>query len=481
MRNKAKHLLECFGTLLLFTVGLLCLSNVCQRKDSITKYADFFAQKEDFDVFLLGNSIVDYGILPIELWNRQGIVSYNLATPGSYLPATYWVTKMALQYKKPKLAVINCASMTWDSKTNNTYEETHDTLDAFPLTLCKLQAVLDLLDADEIQRITATQNGNGEKPTPMGLLWPFSVYHSRWSTLSQEDITPAPNPEKGALPLVNIRYPDLWEENAPPAAERPQQEPVGMRYLKRLIEELQQEDIDILLTYLPYSKSAALQMESGLAKDIAEEYNLWYLDLYNGNTIDAAYDCADGLAHVNISGARKLTAELGAYIREHYNIVPDRRGEAQYAGWYDASAAAEEYNVRRMQSQKQLWMYLLFLTDARYDVVLLADQSPLLEDAKFASLWQAVGVPADALRADEKLLIVCPTDSRAEVFSVSDTGLYDTPLGQATVAQNTLQWKDEAFSMEQWSGGVLVLVQDHATGAIIDAAAFQKDATIVPR
>ena len=83
MQTKAKNLIKA----LLFTLGLclivMGLSRVFERKTSAQMYDAFFDAKENFDVLFLGTSHTSNGVLPLQLWQEQGIGSYNMAGHGT--------------------------------------------------------------------------------------------------------------------------------------------------------------------------------------------------------------------------------------------------------------------------------------------------------------------------------------------------------------------------------------------------------------
>ena len=74
---------------------------------------------------------------------------------------------------------------------------------------------------------------------------------------------------------------------------------------------------------------------------IAEEYGVPYLNLLHYlDDISFNYDTdLRDPAHCNRSGAEKITAYLGAYIKENYQI-PDRREDPTYAPAWDAAYEA---------------------------------------------------------------------------------------------------------------------------------------------
>ena len=95
MQTKAENLIKA----LLFTLGLCLivvgLSRVFERKTSAQMYDAFFEAEENFDVLFLGTSHTSNGVLPLQLWQEQGIGSYNMAGHGNQLatPTGCWATR----------------------------------------------------------------------------------------------------------------------------------------------------------------------------------------------------------------------------------------------------------------------------------------------------------------------------------------------------------------------------------------------------
>ena len=144
---KTKRFLSCLAALCLTGALLWGLTWLTQKKDSYAKNAEFFGQKADYDVFFVGSSRPMNGIFPMELWEDHGFVSYNWAQAGHPPPAYYWVMRLALDYKQPKLMVIDCYGMHFDAKTTAVFGLMHISMDSFPLSLNKIRAVRDMLSA----------------------------------------------------------------------------------------------------------------------------------------------------------------------------------------------------------------------------------------------------------------------------------------------------------------------------------------------
>ena len=165
IKKRIKRLIPFLAVLGLTVAGLSYASGITERKDSRNKYADFYAQKEDFDVLFIGQSRMLNAVFPMELWNDYGIVSYNLAGHGNRIPTNYWVLKNALEYTTPKLVVLDCGLVKEEEKTGP-LEQLHLSVDHIPLSRTKIAMMEDLL---------------GDSKKKQDFLWKFSTYHNRWS------------------------------------------------------------------------------------------------------------------------------------------------------------------------------------------------------------------------------------------------------------------------------------------------------------
>ena len=325
--------------------GLFLVANLTERKDSIQKFAQFYEQEEDFDVLFLGQSHVLNGIFPMDLWNDYGIVSYNMAGHGNRLAMTYWVLKSALEHTSPKLVVLDCGMLGVDEKTG-AIEQLHLSADHIPLGQTKIDMIEDLVE-DEDRR--------------MEFLWKFSTYHHRWNELEESDFFVKETPEKGAESRINVAVPNMLI--SVDSSEKSDADTLGMEYAKKIIEECQERGIEVLLTYLPFPDSTGWQAESNRAWDLAEEYNINYLDFYTLlEQVNLNTDFYDKDSHMNPSGARKITNYIGNYIMQNYAIDDQRENEA-YSHWHEEYEVYVDFKKSNIQSQEELKNYLMLLSD----------------------------------------------------------------------------------------------------------------------
>ena len=396
MRNIGKRVLACLRTFILLAVCLTVTSDIVELKDGDYKYEDFFAEGEDLDVLFLGTSHVIDGIYPMELWKNYGITSYNMGGHGNLLPTTYWMMELALQYTSPSLIVIDCMNLYQNHKTSYMYSQVHQSLDAFPLSLTKIRAVYDLLDDEVMDQLIADGTVEvAEERIPISLLMNFSVYHSRWSELEEDDFQLEINVQKGAEYLTTVAEPN--DILSVPVDEKLEEDTIGVLYLKRMIEDCQDRGIDVLLINLPFPAEENDLLSANRVYDIAEEYGINYINFLAMDVVDYETDCADEGSHLNASGARKVTSYLGNYITKHYDLT-DRRKDPEYSDWDVDYETYREYKIEVMLEQDELEVYLMLLADHNWDAELVLYDFRILENDSYCRLLENLGIDVDFVK-----------------------------------------------------------------------------------
>ena len=155
MSLKLKRIASVLIVLCLTFLFLHGLTALTESKASREKYMHFFRQEADFDVLFVGSSKVINGILPMELWNDYGIVSYNLGGHDNAIPTSYWVLRNALDHTTPKCVVFDCMGSAQDSWISSQSYFAHMSFDAFPLSQNKIQAIYELVgpgDGPDVQQ-----------------------------------------------------------------------------------------------------------------------------------------------------------------------------------------------------------------------------------------------------------------------------------------------------------------------------------------
>lgn len=315
--------------------------------DGYYKNTPFLRDDREYDVLFFGTSHVVNAVFPMQLWKETGITSYNLSIHGGSIASSYWMLKTALDYQKPKIAVMDVLL----AKSN--YMQTdlpmaHGAMDPFPLTKTKLQAIWDIYP-DAASRAE--------------LLFPLDVYHNRWKALDtkmlergfgESEVTP----EKGGESRIRV-YP-LENPLVVPEDDTAREMTEGLRYLEKFIELCKQEGITPVITYIPYRQSneAEEQRYSNAAMRLAESLGADTVDLQHMDLIDDDTDWYDDGGHVNPLGAGKITAYLGQYLKERYDL-PDHSGEELWAQDYESYY---DFQKENLLENEDLWSMLSVLS-----------------------------------------------------------------------------------------------------------------------
>lgn len=390
MKNTCLRLVQTMAFCALLLLALFHASGVLERKESREKFSPFFEQEADYGVLFLGNSHMVNGVLPMELYQDYGIVSYNMAGYGNSIPLSYWVFKNALDYTTPRVVVLEIHNTRKPYLLSGSSGDDHKALDVFPLTLNKARAIEDLMSDPE----TFSDDGYAYPDLKWEFYFPIGKYHSRWNDLRKNDFVPNPTLEKGADVYTGVAEPEdyfIIDENL--ALE---EYGFGFEYLRRLIEDCQALGIEVLLTHLPFPSSEEEQMEGNAVWYIADEYGVNFLDFVSmDQVVDYRTDMFDS-SHLNASGAKKVTDFLGKYLTEHYDLQ-DHRNNPLYADWHEDLAAYHEDKLDRMQIESQLDSLLMLAHDKQLTACIALPEN------------------ADAYRS-EKLLRLMHNIAREHIF-----------------------------------------------------------------
>lgn len=386
MKEKVWNLLKIVVFCALLCCVLAGVSRLVERKESREKMQPFLSRAGEYDVLFLGDSIMNTGVFPMEMWEKYGLAGYNIASYGNTLPITYWALQNALDYALPKLVVLDIQGVSKSYKLSGSSSDLHTALDCYPITKTKIRALDDLMDDPD----AVDDSGTAYADMKWEYLFTLGKYHARWSELTDEDFHPVYNREKGAKTVIAVAEAqdyDLIDENQ--ATEESGQ--TGFLYLRKIIEDCQARGIEVLLVHLPYPAGEENQMDANAVYGIAENYGVDYIDFVSMDQVtDYATDCYDANEHLNPSGARKVSDYLGRYIAEHYDMA-DHRGEAAYAAWTDDAAAYRAKKLTDFRNQSELENVLMLLHDDDFDCeITVSAGSALFDDEKLTTLMQNI-------------------------------------------------------------------------------------------
>lgn len=471
MKRKCSVILSCCITALLLCLLLGSLNRVMKLKTSDIQFDAFYQTEENFDVLFLGTSHIMNGISPMDLWAQNGIVSYNLATPGCRIATSYWTLKNALDYTAPKVVVLDCAYLL-DDKINTNINYSHRLFDAMPLTGTKVQALNDLVES---------------RSTRLSFLFPFYIYHSRWDELTMSDFYfDTYCGTMGFSGQVTVEPTEIPYFSLQSGADISN---VSTEYLQKIIQLCKTQDISLVLTFLPFNASETSQNDAAYVAAMAQKYGLGWIDpntlseIINPD-IDFANNYEDN-AHINLSGAHKLSYYIGSYLASHYNLS-DHREDPVYASWNEYYAVYRNTKQQYLTVQTYASSYLMLLADRDYDLVLSVPDSSLWDNPAYTELLYNLGIDSELVSDDTKTIVISGSDRTVEYFPVacSAGASFDTAIGSISIqpgenAENVL-WLDsgEICSLEELadSSAFSVVVIDHSTKAFVDQVSFGKTA-----
>lgn len=350
MKN-IKHILHIVIFTVILALVLSGIGNILNRKYSRQKHGGFLEQKAEYDVLFLGTSHVINGINPMELYKEYGISSYNLSNHGCPMALTYWVLMNALEIQEPKLVVVDLYAMRWENKLDKNTEYAHDALDAFPLTFTKLKSAWDLFDTVEDR---------------MQLALPFAKYHGRWNEIEKKDFILNNNIAAGWQFRIGINA-DIQRPVPPDENLLPEKKTLSMDYLEKLVYECKRRDIEVLLCYIPCAESTEYQVSNNFGYVLSEKYNINYFNLAKDEElVNYRTDFFDDAGHLNTSGASKVSAAMGKFITDNYD-VPDCRLTDAADFWSDFYETYFKSYIASLQKQKSAYEYLMMLNNANLE------------------------------------------------------------------------------------------------------------------
>ena len=290
--------------------GVAFWSNALRMNDGYYKNTPFIRDDRQYDVLFFGTSHVVNSVFPMQLWRDYGITSYNLAIHGGSIASSYWMLETALDYQKPKVAVMDVL-LTKSNYMQTDLPMAHAAMDPFPLSMTKLRAIWDIYDSPKDRA---------------ELLFPLDVFHNRWKDLDTEMLKRGfgeteVSPEKGGESRIRV-YP-LEEPLVVDASDAADEWTEGLGYLEKFILLCQQEGIAPVITYLPYrgAGDAEEQRYSNAAIRLAQSLGAETIDLQHSDLIDDDTDWYDDGGHI---ASRVVTSNHHSIFGDHTDFMTCR-------------------------------------------------------------------------------------------------------------------------------------------------------------
>ena len=320
------------------------------REGSLTEEYYAAVAETNHDVIFIGDCEIYESFVPAVLWEEYGISAYLRGNAQQLVWHSYYMLEDTLRYETPEVVVFNVLALMYGEPQKEAYNRM--ALDGMAWSSVKAEAIQASM-TDEEDFLT--------------YVFPFFRYHSRWSELTEEDITYAYKDkpmvsDSGYLMQTDVVPEDLESQPTPTPLLDTMLPATAMEYLDRMVALCEEKGVELILMKAPtnyFRYHWYDEWEEQIVAYAAEHELVYYNFIHKKEEIglDMSVDTYDAGIHLNVYGAEKLTRYIGALLRERHD-VPDRRDDqdasAVWAGrvetYYGRKAAMEAESQNKSKS-----------------------------------------------------------------------------------------------------------------------------------
>lgn len=332
-------------------VLLLCIQRVLSKKWFYPGYIEapgetleeFYQITEHADIqaLFLGASLSEYGIDPMAVYEANNIATFNLSTSAQPVPVSYFFCSEMFKRQNPKVVLFTASGLFKQEFIDSWYRLA---LDDTPFSKSKLELAMEYVSHYPNEK---------QAGSILGAFLPIYRYHDRWTELSAVDFTHPPvqnyyrkgnywqirvKPYESNIEWMNTEAEVLYrregwthsviggsvaETTDDSSLYRMSIDETNLAYLEAMKRLCDEHGAKLVLISLPsvgdpqYYSGALTHLRSNAIRELAEEYDLDYLDLlYDVDLgIDWTKDTVDGGVHLNRRGTAKVTAYLADYLQ----------------------------------------------------------------------------------------------------------------------------------------------------------------------
>lgn len=282
--------------------------------------AEYYRSAKNHDVVFVGDCEVYENISPVTLWQEYGISAYVRGSPQQLIWHSYHLMEDTLRYERPKVFVYNVYAMRYSTPQSEPYNRL--ALDGMAWSNAKSEAIKASMTEGE---------------SYLSYVFPLLRYHSRWSELTAEDFAYAyaQTPQlsvNGFLMHTGVDGVETLSYDID-GFEQPISR-ICWDYLDKMRLLCQENGVELVLMKAPTNTKKYNWYASWDASvdAYAEKHGLRYYNFLrhiDAIGLDYTSDTYDRGAHLNLTGAEKLSAYIGSILCDEIGIT-DRRGEADY-------------------------------------------------------------------------------------------------------------------------------------------------------
>lgn len=385
------------------------------------KMALFYDLPNDtLDYLIVGTSPAYFGLSPMMIYAKTGIVGYDLGNARQSIVSSYYLFKEALKTQSPKIVFWDVSSLF--SATTTAADVTRTVV---PLKFSK-------------NKIEMIRNDKRESQSFSELLFPIIQFHDRWESLSAEDFI-LDNAGNYFLAGAHISFSsnlssnkdrrtaeydiyDLLDDGSVVVSESE----IAVRdesaeYFEKVVAICQENNIE-LIPFRGPTMSWGDEWDQNI-NEYLSQFGLSYLNMTLTSDISYAWgkDTSDFGYHVNYWGSSKASDYLAEYLQT--KGLEDHRGQKDYAIWdkdLQKYLSWEENNL--LDPKQQIYKYLSALADIKNDSVIIVtvkDEASGAWNDKLEAAMYEVGVTSSFYNQGQNSF-VCIIDGGENKFELWD-------------------------------------------------------------
>lgn len=276
---------------------------------------EYYEEEKNHEVILIGDCEIYSNFSPLEMYEKQGITSYVRATPQQLIWQSYSILDETLTYETPKVVVLSVNCMKYDKPVSEAYNR---------LTIDRMKW--------SKQKIEIIQSSMTEEESFLSYIFPLLRYHSRWEQLTEEDFN-------YIFKNKNNTYEGyLMKKEIKPVETLPvkrnltnyQFSDICYKYLDKITQLCKQKGIKLILVKAPSVYPYWYDEYDKQIEEYAEKNEIKYINFLDNIEeigIDFSKDTYDSGMHLNLTGARKLSAYFANILKNEYQLTDFRQND----------------------------------------------------------------------------------------------------------------------------------------------------------
>ena len=282
------------------------------------------------DVLILGDCEVYNNLSTVTLWEEYGINSFIRGTPQQTMWQSYYLLEETLKYETPRVVVLSVFAMQYNEPQNEIYNRM--TLDNMKWSAAKVASI----------RASMTEGEHF-----IDYVFPLLRFHDRWKSLETQDLSYFLDRKTTTFHGYDLRTGIKAPATLP--TPRPLETASfggnALSYLDRIVSLCKERGIALVLLKAPSLYPHWYAEWEEQITFYADEQDLPYLNLLTLQEeigLDFEKDTYDGGLHLNVNGAEKSAAYLGAFLQNSYRLENRKDDPALASHWNSILSAYQK-------------------------------------------------------------------------------------------------------------------------------------------